>query len=171
MPFPARKCGDFLFVDGIISVLIPVSIQALVPILMPVLMLTSRPRKFSATIFLGSIAGPDYACLVRVFFARWFLPGGALRIKSHPFSPILRAPENRSGRSYAEQPLFYGGKMYVFNIYCCCRIHHPERCGAGLRQKIDADLFNKPMELHGEIRILVAVNQRLNVRFSHNIYM
>ena len=105
MPFPARKCGDFLFVDGIISVLIPVSIQALVPILMPVLMLTSRPRKFSATIFLGSIAGPDYACLVRVFFARWFLPGGALRIKSHPFSPILRAPENRSGRSYAEQPL------------------------------------------------------------------
>lgn len=46
MPFPARKCGDFLFVDGIISVLIPVSIQALVPILMPVLMLTSRPRKF-----------------------------------------------------------------------------------------------------------------------------
>ena len=113
MPFPARKCGDFLFVDGIISVLIPVSIQALVPILMPVLMLTSRPRKFSATIFLGSIAGPDYACLVRVFFARWFLPGGALRIKSHPFSPILRAPENRSGRSYAEQPLFYGGKMYV----------------------------------------------------------
>ena len=70
MPFPARKCGDFLFVDGIISVLIPVSIQALVPILMPVLMLTSRPRKFSATIFLGSIAGPDYACLVRVFFAR-----------------------------------------------------------------------------------------------------
>ncbi|MBD9135098.1 MAG: hypothetical protein EGP73_09630 [Alistipes indistinctus] len=67
MPFPARKCGDFLFVDGIISVLIPVSIQALVPILMPVLMLTFRPRKFSATIFLGSIAGPDYACLVRVF--------------------------------------------------------------------------------------------------------
>lgn len=67
MPFPARKCGDFLFVDGIISVLIPVSIQALVPILMPVLMLTSRPRKFSATIFLGSIAGLDYACLVRVF--------------------------------------------------------------------------------------------------------
>ena len=70
-----------------------------------------------------------------------------------------------------EQPLFYGGKMYVLNIYCCCRIHHPERCGAGLRQKIDADLFNKPMELYGEIRILVAVNQRLNVRFSHNIYM
>ena len=70
MPFPARKCGDFLFVDGIISVLIPVSIQALVPILMPVLMLTSRTRKFSATIFLGSIAGQDYACLVRVFFAR-----------------------------------------------------------------------------------------------------
>lgn len=66
---------------------------------------------------------------------------------------------------------FLWGKMYVFNIYCCCRIHHPERCGAGLRQKIDADLFNKPMELHGEIRILVAVNQRLNVRFSHNIYM
>ena len=62
-------------------------------------------------------------------------------------------------------------KTYVFNIYCCCRIHHPERCGAELRQKIDADLFNKPMELHGEIRILVAVNQRLNVRFSHNIYM
>ena len=57
-------------------------------------------------------------------------------------------------------------KTYVFNIYCCCRIHHPERCGAGLRQKIDADLFNKPMELHGEIRILVAVNQRLNVHFS-----
>ena len=99
MPFPARTCGDFLFVDGIISVLIPVSIQALVPILMPVLMLSSRPRKFSATIFLGSFAGPDFACLVRVFVARCFLPGGALRIKSHPFSPILRAPENRSGRS------------------------------------------------------------------------
>lgn len=45
MPFPARKCGDFLFVDGIISVPIPVSIQALVPapVLMPVLMLTAVP--------------------------------------------------------------------------------------------------------------------------------
>lgn len=62
--------------------------------------------------------------------------------------------------------IYIMAKTYVFNIYCCCRIHHPERCGAGLRQKIDADLFNKPMELHGEIRILVAVNQRLNVHFS-----
>lgn len=65
MPFPARKCGDFLFVDGIISVPILVLVPA--PVLMPVLMLTFRPRRFSATIFLSSIAGPDYACLVRVF--------------------------------------------------------------------------------------------------------
>ena len=159
-----------MFVDGIISVLIPVSIQALVPILMPVLMLTSRPRKFWQLSF-------SVRSQVRImpawcaFFRQMILAGR----RSSDKVPSLLA--HSAGTRKQKRPFlcrtaaFLWGKMYVFNIYCCCRIHHPERCGAGLRQKIDADLFNKPMELHGEIRILVAVNQRLNVRFSHNIYM
>jgi len=111
MPFPARKCGDFLFVDGIISVLIPVSIQALVPILMPVLMLPA-PEVFGN--YLSRFDRRSGLCLPGARFFRQMILAGRRSSDKVPSLLAHSAGTRKQKRPFlCRTAAFLWGKMYV----------------------------------------------------------